>query len=457
MPQEPVTELICDAYSPVCPQQTNPIVTLPSHVTMGLNCLTINIWSPKEIQSPLPVMVWVHGGAFMFGSSHQPEYEGTQLAQYGNVVVVTLNYRVGPLGFLDLSGCAEPGEFDTNVGIRDVLLALRWVQEHIVAFGGDPSRVTIFGESSGGAIVTTLLASPHAEGLFQRAIAQSAPATSVYGSKRAFHIAQRLLRRLGISAGDAIELDQVPTDEILAQATDIYERVPEEVPGTLAFAPVVDGDIVPESPIDVLHSGRGLDVPLIIGTNRNEASVFKYMHNPILPITEDRIRRMLDEVKEEQPDLEVPPLDQIRGTTEGIRRQTLGLGIARDIGFRLPAVWIAEGHRAEVWLYRFDHSTPLLSLIGLGAPHASEIPYVWRNLDTPMSQLALRLGGRKTAQEISQRMSGWWAAFAHGISPWPTYTPPQRRSLIIEREERVVNDLDAPLRDGWGEGVLAFS
>src|SRR5699024_9838711 len=153
-------------------------------------------------------------------------------------------------------------------------LALTWVQHHIHAFGGDPAQVTLFGESSGGAIVTTLLTSPHARGLFHRAIAQSPPATSVYGSDRAFQISKRLLRRLGLSAGDATELRHVPTEEILRRATELYERVPEEMPGTLAFAPVIDGDIVPEAPIDVLHEGRGLEIPLIIGTNRNEASVF---------------------------------------------------------------------------------------------------------------------------------------------------------------------------------------
>src|SRR5690606_25759014 len=131
--------------------------------------------------------------------------------------------------------------------------------------GGDPQRVTLFGESAGGAIVTTLLACPSAEGLFWRAIAQSSPASSVYGRERAFQVSKRLLARLGISARDAIELRSVPVQEILTVATDIYNAIPTEVPGTLAFAPVIDGELIPEAPIHVLHEGRGLQVPLIIG------------------------------------------------------------------------------------------------------------------------------------------------------------------------------------------------
>lgn len=469
VPKRPLEGILeCFTYAPACPQLPNVMVTLPTDVLTDDDCLAINIWAPKATDEPVPVMVWVHGGAFMFGAAHQPEYDGSHLAAEGKVVVVSLNYRLGPLGFLDLTQCGEPGDFDANLALRDVLLALEWVQENIAGFGGDPGRVTLFGESAGGAMVTTLLASPAAEGLFHRAIAQSAPASSVYGRERAFQISKRVLARLGISARDAVELREVPVDEILRVATDIYEEIPSEVPGTLAFVPVIDGDIVPESPIEALHQGRGLKVPLMIGTNRDEASVFRFMRTPILPITEDRIERMLAEVQLEHPDIEVPPIKRLHKTTEGLRLQSLGVGIARDIGFRLPAVWIAEGHAgtAPTWLYRFDHATPLLTATGLGAAHASEIAYIWRTLDAPSSELVFWFGGKKTAHEVSRRMSARWVSFAYGNDPntgdpddpaWPVYAADHRLSLVIDKQDSVELDLDAKLRESWGEGILAFS
>ena len=461
----------CDEFAPSCPQLPSLMVTMPADAETGDDCLALNIWAPNEPtpdDEPLPVMVWVHGGAFMFGSANQPEYDGVRFASHGDVIIVTINYRVGPLGFLDLTQCGEPGDFDANLALRDVLLSLEWVRDNIAGFGGDPNRVTLFGESAGGAIVTTLLACPSAEGLFHRAIAQSAPASSVYGQERAFHISKRVLARLGISARDAVELRSVPLAEVLRVSTEIYDAIPEEVPGTLAFAPVVDGNLIPEVPIEVLHEGRGLPIPLIIGTNRDEASPFRFMKTPIIPISEERIERMLEEVQRERPDLEVPPIERLHKTTEGMRLQSLGVGIARDIGFRLPAVWVAEGHAdaAPTWLYRFDHATPLLTAVGIGAAHATDIAYVWRTLDAPSSEFSFALGGKKTAHEVSNRMNARWVAFARGEDPntgddadpvWPTYSRDSRESLVIDRHDRVVEELDSGLRDGWGEGVLAFS
>ena len=458
-------------FAPSCPQLPSLMVTLSPDVVTDDDCLALNIWAPEDHtpdDDPLPVMVWVHGGAFMFGSANQPEYDGVRFANHGNVIIVTINYRVGPLGFLDLTQCGEPGDFDANLALRDVLLSLEWVRTNIAGFGGDPSRVTLFGESAGGAIVTTLLACPSAEGLFYRAIAQSAPASSVYAQERAFQISKRVLASLGISARDAVELRSVPLAEVLRVSTQIYDAIPSEMPGTLAFAPVVDGDLIPEVPIDVLHEGRGLPVPLLIGTNRDEASPFRFMKTPIIPITKERIERMLADVQRERPELEVPPIERLHETTEGMRLQSLGVGIARDIGFRLPAVWVAEGHAdaAPTWLYRFDHATPLLTATGIGAAHATEIAYVWRTLDAASSEFSFALGGKKTAHEVSHRMNARWVAFARGEDPntgededplWPTYSRDERESLVIDRTDRVVRNLDAGLREAWGEGILAFS
>lgn len=459
-------------FGPVCPQPPNPGVGVPSDAVFDEDCLFLNVWAPEEGAEatgpdPLPVMVWLHGGAYLYGSGSQSLYDGTALARDG-VLVVTLNYRLGAFGFLDLTRCGEPGEFDGNLALRDVLLALEWVQRNIRAFGGDPEQVTVFGESAGGGLVTTLLAVPRAAGLFHRAIAQSSPASSIYGEDRAFRTARRFLAELGVSVGDAGELrEEGPTvDELLRASAKVFAEIPSEAPGTIAFAPVIDGDLLPEAPVTVLREGRGHPVPLIIGTNRDEASVFKFMKSPLMPVTDEQIRGMLEDVTAERPELHVPEIAQIRTAYEGLRRQAVGLGIGRDIAFRLPTLWVAEGHCAvaPVWLYRFDFTTPLLRLSGIGATHASELAYVWRRLEDPVMDFVFRLGGRRSAAAIAGRMSARWVAFAKGEEPqvagalaWPRYELVDRASLVIDSEERIATGLDTELRQGWGDQVLTFS
>lgn len=345
-------------------------------------------------------MVWVHGGAYTFGASGQPLFDATSLATRGDVIVVTINYRLGAFGFLDLAGLLPDGGFDRNLALKDVLLALRWVQRNIAAFGGDAGQVTVFGESAGGGLVTTLLATPSAEGLFHRAIAQSSPTSSVYGTDRARDVAARFVRELGITSGTANALRAASTDDIVAAGMRVYAAVPDADPGTLAFAPVDDGDLIPEAPAVALREGGGLAVPLMIGTNKDEASLFTFMKSPLIPLTDDRIRQMFGDMATDNPTISLPPLAQVQTAYEHARHRAVGLGIARDIGFRMPSLWIAEGQSriTDVWVYRFDHAAPFLRLIGLGATHATELPYLWGNLD-------------------GERMQSRWTAFAHGLAP----------------------------------------
>ncbi len=465
-------EVDATAYGPVCPQLANPGVPLGDDAVLDEDCLVLNVWSPEggDAAPARPVMVWIHGGAYTFGSSSQPLFDATSLVGRGDVVVVTINYRLGAFGFLDLEGLLPDSGFDRNLALKDVLLALHWVQDNIAGFGGDPERVTVFGESAGGGLVTTLLATPSADGLFQRAIAQSSPASSMYGVDRARDVAERFVRELGIdpAGGDstATALRAASADEVVRAGMAVYAAVPDEAPGTLAFAPVVDGDLLPEAPATVLHDGRGLAVPLMIGTNKDEASLFKFMKSPLIPITDDRIRQMFADMAADNPTIALPSEDQVRTAYEDVRQRTVGLGIARDIGFRMPTLWIAEGHStvADVWLYRFDHAAPFLRLIGLGATHATELPYLWGNLSGGPKDPTFRLGGRRVAQEISERMQERWTAFAHGRNPdaedaphWTPYSVTTgRETLVIERHDTVVSDLDASLRAAWGDDVLDF-
>lgn len=456
-------------FGAAAPQVGNPAIPLGADAVKDEDCLSLNIWRPAVAAPLLPVMVWIHGGAYTFGSSRQPLFEGTSFVSTGDVVVVTVNYRIGALGFLDLTSVAtEEHPFDSNLALRDVLLALSWVQENIEAFGGDPDQVTVFGESAGGGLVTTLLTVPSAEGLFHRAIVESSPVSSMYDTERSASVARRMLDQLGIGEDDLARLREIPAVDVVAAGMAVYAAVPSEEPGTLAFAPVVDGDLVPEHPIAVLSEGRALPIPLVIGTNRDEAALFKFMKSPLMPITEERITMMLTEIARENPDLEMPTRDEILSAYTGLRTHAIGLGVARDVGFRMPTLWSAEGHAAiaPVWLYRFDHTTPMLRLLGIGATHATELPYVWGNLATEPKDPTFKLGGRRTAREVSARMQSRWRNFAVTGDPqgrpgdvtWQPFDPEGARStLVIDRRDTLVHDLDEPYRRAWGDSVLSFS
>jgi para-nitrobenzyl esterase len=453
---------------PVCPQVTDPRIPIDLGAPQGDDCLTLNVWCPSDTRpgDGKPVMVWVHGGAYVLGSSGQTLYDGRVLASGGNAVIVTVNYRLGPFGFLDLSGFGTARTtFDTNLGLRDVLSALRWVRDNIAAFGGAADRVTLFGESAGAGVVTTLLASPDATGLFAGAIAQSSPATSVYDATRSRIVAERYLQLLGVAFDEADRLIDAPNDQLLAATKQLFYEVPVRNPGTLAFAPIVDGDVVPDYPVKVARAGGTHPVPLIIGTNEHEAALFRFMKSPLMPITPEAIKAMFAAIAAEQPGLQIPTEDQLGSTYRG-RGKVPGMGVARDIGFRMPSLWFAEGHDAvaPTYLYRFDWATPMLRLLRLGGAHATELPYVWGNLSAGPKDPTFKLGGLRAGAAVSERVRTRWVSFAAHGEPrgpagqpqWRPYTASDRSTLVIDKADAVVADLDGPVRAAWGDDVLSF-
>ncbi len=456
------------SFGPACPQPSFPNMPLDLGAPQGEDCLRLNVWASSDTQpgDGKPVMVWLHGGAYVLGSASQPLYDGRRLVGSGDVVVVTVNYRLGALGFLDLSSFNTARQrFDSNIGLRDVLAALGWVRDNIAAFGGDPRRVALFGESAGAGIVTTLLGSPAAEGLFAGAIAQSSPATSVYDRDRGRRVAVVVLDKLGIAPSDVESLLNVPMAAILAASQEVFDEVPVRNPGTLAFVPIVDGDLLDDYPVKLAQKGRSNPVPLIIGTNKHEAALFRLMRSPLMPITPHAITSMFNEIAAEQPDLQLPTEEQIVSAYSRLRRKARSLSIATDVGFRMPSVWLAEGHSrvAPVYLYRFDYSTPLLKLLLVNAAHATELPYVWGNLGGPKDP-TLKLGGAKTAKAVSKRVRTRWINFATHSKPagpagepeWRPYQQTDRACLIIDRRDAVAHDVDAPILAAWGSEMVSF-
>lgn len=456
-------------FGAVAPQPANPVINLGAGVVQDEDCLFLNVWSASAVrpQDGRPVLVWVHGGAYLLGAGSQPLYDARALVGAGDLVVVTINYRVGALGFADLTSLSP--QADSNLALRDVLLALQWVRKNIAAFGGDPDQVTLAGESAGGGLVTTLLTVPAAAGLFARAIAQSSPATSVFGPERAGVVTEAFLRRVGSTGADGGDrftaLQRRPLAQVLAASSGTYEEIPTTHPGILAYFPQVDGELVPEHPLDAFVAGRQHRVPLLIGTNKDEASLFARMAAPIMPVAPDTLRGMFGRIAQEQPELTLPTEPHVLAAYADVRRPGRGLAVARDIGFRMPTVWLAQAHAAvaPTYLYRFDWATPMLRLLRIGATHATELPYLWGNLVAGPKDPTFKLGGLRTGRVLSARMQHRWRAFVRGGAPdadgaesWPAYDARSRSTMVIDRRDVVVGDLDAELRTAWGPAVLAF-
>lgn len=463
------TEIVdADHCGAVCPQERNPAVGLGPHLVMDEDCLFVNVWTPAGASTAArPVLFWVHGGAYVFGSGSQPLYDGSRMAAESDVVVVTINYRIGAFGFADLRSVIEGAE--TNTALSDVIAALEWVRANISGFGGDPQQVTLAGESAGGGIVTTLLTAPAARGLFHRAIAQSAPATVVFAAERMAAVAHQL------DAAVTGDLREASSAQVVAAAMKVFAEVPQKNPGVLAFAPTVDGDLVPRYPLEVYRAGESIPVPLLIGTNRDEAALFKYMKSPLMPIDLPQIRSMFTRLAVEQPDVDLPDEKTIEASYPG-KAKAVGLGIARDLAFRMPTLWLADAHLhlAPVYLYRFDWAPRMFRLLGLGATHGTELNYTWGNLPAGRKDITYKLGGRATGEKVAKRMLGRWGAFVREGDPnidrgrggvsnaalatpsWPIYSSSERASLVIGERDSVVTGLDDHVRHAWGDNVLGF-
>ncbi|GAA1827871.1 carboxylesterase/lipase family protein [Agromyces salentinus] len=459
-------------FGPVAPQNRHgQFIGAASHLPRSEDCLSVNVVAPDRADaapghSPapggLPVMVFIHGGAYSVGSSREFPRQGERLVRRHGVLYVSLNYRLGALGWLDFRAYAGPGHpFDVNVALRDQVAALEWVRRNIAAFGGDPDRVTLFGESAGANSVTTLMAVPSAEGLFARAIAQSSPANAVYLPEVAATWAGEyvsILSRLvddddleSESPEDAAAMLRAADPAVLARATtELTVRTPDENPGTISLAPVIDGEFLPWRPLDAFRDGTAHRVPLIVGTNDREGSLFEGRID-ILPTTKPRIRAIFANTRKK--------------SRKAIKRQYPGLPERRpaadfggDFTFWYPSVKAAERHSryAPTWSYRFDAAPRTARLLGLDATHGLELFALFEKFGTPVGTALTMLGGRRMFRSVGRRMQAHWVALAASGAPlesWPGYDERMRRTLIFDAEDRVEVDPRREKRLAWQEFV----
>ena len=410
---------------------------------MGEDCLVLNVWTPS-LREPdkKPVMVWLHGGGYAFGSSGIPLYDGSNLAAKHDVVVVGVNHRLNIFGYLYLGRIggekyAESG----NVGMLDIVLALLWVRENIARFGGDPGNVTIFGESGGGAKVSTLMAMPSAKSLFHKAIVESGSQLRASSPEEADAIARKVLEQLQVAPDHVDDLQKIPMAQFIAALHLMGESF-------LGAGPVLDGHSLPRHPFDPDAPATSAQVPMLVGTNRDESRLLIALTDPTLfSLSESDMRTRLRVSLQHADD---PKLDALialyRKDRPNATPSDIYLAIVTDNGYWTSAITQAERkaaqHAAPVYMYLFEWQT---SVQGgkLKASHAIELPFVFDNVD----KAALLVGTGTDLQPLADKMSAAWAAFARtgnpdhaGLPHWPAYDTSTRATMIFNNECKVVND-----------------
>ena len=457
-------ELDAAEFGPVAMQdRKGQFVGVSTKVPMSEDCLTVNVIAPGEPAASLrPVMVWIHGGAYSAGSSQEMPKQGEGLVRDGDIVFVNFNYRLGALGYVDLSLFSTLDRpIESNLGLRDQVRALEWVRDNIASFGGDPTNVTVFGESAGGNAVTTLMTVPAASGLFARAIAESPPADAVYDKALTAVWAADYVELLSevvddsstdsTSIEDAAQLLLSASAEDLVTATTMMQRLtPDRNPGTISLCPVIDGDFLPERPIDAFDNGRAHPVPLIIGTNDREGSLFKGRLD-ILATTPPRIRAIFAKTRKKAR-------KRLKVLYPGLPARRPAADFGGDYSFWYPSVRVAERHAdfAPVHMYRFDLAPRLVRWVGLDATHGIEMFAVFDQASGFFGRAIGILGGYRAFAKTGERMRANWLRFARygTVDPaWPLYTARKRNTLIIDAVDRVESDPRRDKRLAWQEFV----
>lgn len=417
--------------------------------TESEDCLYLNVWTPAVGDGgKRPVLFWCHGGGFTMGSGSAGFYHGTNLAHRGDVVVVTVNHRLGPFGYCYLGDLAgEEYAASGNVGMLDLVAALEWVRDNIAAFGGDPGNVTIFGESGGGAKVSALMAMPAAASLFHRAIIQSGPGLRMMARAKATENAEKLLKALGLSAGEVDKLCTVPVEQIFEANGKINARA-----ALGGWSPVVDGRVLPRHPFEPDAPAISAGVPLIIGTNKDESALFLLADAEVNELDEAGLHRRVQAVTGETADT---LLATYRRAYPQASPRDLLISIMSDRMMHMHSITLAERKHAQgaapAFMYLFTWETPILNG-RLKSCHALEIPFVFDNL----ARAGRFTGDGPERAALAENMSEAWLAFARDGVPnyrnlptWPAYDPQTRATMIFDQTCRVENDPGGELRKAW--------
>ena len=436
----------CTAFGPVAPQ---PGLVSDKAET---DCLTLNIWTPAAIEQPLPVLLFIHGGAFITGAGS--DYDGAHLAAHGPAVIVTINYRLGPLGFLQLDRLGGVLSEANNLAVTDTLAALDWVRSNIGAFGGDADAITLIGQSAGAALAVTLMTLPQARGKCRGAIAFSVPGRGIMPKPKADEIADRFLTSLKLVPQDAAHILDVPVRTMLETA----ERVGRDVAvhtahGTL-FGPVLDGAVIPCDPREAIAKGALRDQSLWLGSCRDEMVMFLKSEPPatMIRVTEARIRAQFGDAGWNRL--------LARYSATARKDEDAYEALLSDAMWHRPLDELAQLQDKAgggAWLSRFDHAPQLEPFRSQGPTHGADNACLWAHLPAFVERPILkRAGGPMTLAdiEVAARLQACVLRFARNGQPddpmrWPAFTRERRQLAIFDSAFRISSVKDTPREEVW--------
>lgn len=445
----------CTQFGPIAPQHQNddPKIELPEDE----DCLFLNIWTPASDNKKRPVMAWIHGGGFFIGAGSRPRSDGTKLASYGNVVVVSFNYRIGALGFLNLPGIPP------NLGIQDQILALKWIKENIEVFGGNPDNITIFGESAGGQSVAILLAMPSSKGLFHRAIIQSGNANPKnFEPKRSIEGGKEFIAKLDIGKENVDDLRSVPLEKIIATQKKIVGGILNVK--SSPFWPWMDSKIIPEQPIEIIRKGNSNQVPVMIGYNENELGFLSEILNNsnvvkkkvILKFVRSSIQK--DTMSKEDLEKLIVLYREILEKRYPDDPMLFWSEILSDSMFKIPIIRQLEAHathQSNIYCYVFSYKSPKFGF----ALHTFEIPFVFNTIDkNDAAEGAVEIN--EESKKLTNIMMNTWITFARTGNPdnekipkWFGYNLEKRSVMKLSVNPELIETNDDPLLKAWN-GIL---
>lgn len=450
----------CRYYGPTCPQGVRTGWQSDNQAFAfdwddgypGEDCQRINIWTPSINNGKrLPVMVWLHGGGYYAGSGNElPSYDGSNLAKKGEVVVVSLNHRLNILGFLDLSAYGKIYEQSGNVGLIDIICALQWVHDNISSFGGDPSNVTIFGQSGGGSKVSNLMAAPAARGLFHKAIVQSGSSIKSHNQEFTRALGVAVMEELGIKSSEIEKLKTIPYQQLLAAGNTAMQKINEakrsagEDVTMRSWGPVVDGLTLTAHPFYPQAPEMTKNVPMLIGTTINEFMMGNYIPGA-KEMNEEQIKNVLYTMMGEKTEAYVTEFKNTYPDAKPIDLLDI------DTRFRKMAVNQADikyaQKGADVYMYLFTWESPVLNGM-LGSMHCMELPFVFNNIE----RCSHMTGGGADAHALASKMSDAWIAFAKTGNPnteslpeWEPYTTDKGATMFFGNDCKVKYNHDRNL------------
>lgn len=445
----------CLYFKGKAPQPKAGVLNIENDIAQSEDCLYLNIWAPKDLERKKPVVVWIHGGAFLTGETGVKIYDGTNFAINGNLVFVSIQYRLGIFGFVDFSYLnTATQKFDTNIGLSDQIEALRWIQANIRYFGGDETNVTLMGESAGATSIFSLIASNNANGLFHKAICQSALLNSLLSKKNARFWAKKAMEFMDLDIDDGEGLKKVSVDKALKASSKINETFTQIMPGAWPFGPVIDGDLLPMSIIDAYKNNQVLNIPLLLGTNKDEAANFIRDKEPWLPSNEMHINRMF----RLNPKLNKK---SILESYDSYPDRSALREIGRDMSFVAGNTLVADinSKKQATYMYRFDYQTIVTKKLNIGAFHGMEIMFAFNNLDCELSKiLAYEVGN---PQKIAYMLQQYWINFikygnpnGNGLVEWLNYTESNRETLLLDLVTKTVFNPDDKGYEIWKDTQL---